>query len=68
MPDPIYRQIAENLRDGQLPPAVILIGEPSPANLVVLEGHKRLTGLLVCPHWLPAKRTVLLGLTARHHK
>jgi hypothetical protein len=35
---------------------------------VVLEGHKRLTGLLVCPHWLPAELTVLPGLTARHRK
>jgi hypothetical protein len=67
-PGTIYRQIAENLWHGQLPPAVILLGEPGPANLVVLEGHKRLTGLLVCPHWLPAEVTVLLGLTARHHK
>src|SRR6266705_3113565 len=46
-PGTIYRQIAENLRHGQLPPLLILIGEPGPVNLVVLEGHKRLTGLLV---------------------
>jgi len=64
----MYRQIAENLRDGRLPPTLILLGEPGPANLVVVEGHKRLTGLLVCPHWLPAELTVLLGLTARHRK
>lgn len=64
----IYRQIAENLRDGQLPPPVILLGEPGPANLVVLEGHKRLTGLLLCPHWLPAELEVLLGITAHHSK
>jgi hypothetical protein len=67
-PGSMSRQIAENLRDGRLPPTMILLGEPGPANLVVLEGHKRLTGLLVCPHWLPAELTVLLGLTARHHK
>jgi hypothetical protein len=33
---------------------IILLGEHGPANLVVIEGHKRLTGLLVCSHWLPA--------------
>jgi hypothetical protein len=64
----IYRQIAENAKDGRLPPAIILIGEPGPANLVVVEGHKRLTGLLVCPAWLPAELEVVLGLTARHRK
>src|SRR5215469_1982056 len=67
-PGTIYRQVAENLRDGKLPPAVILLGEPGPANLVVIEGHKRLTGLLLCPQWLPAELEVLLGLTASHHK
>ena len=64
----IYRLIAENLRDGRLPPTIILIGEPGPANLVVLEGHKRLTGLLVCPQWRPAELKVLLVTTARHRK
>jgi len=34
----------------------------------VVEGHKRLTGLLVCPAWLPAELEVVLGLTARHRK
>jgi len=63
-----YRQIAEDLRDGRLPPMIIVLGEPGPANLVVIEGHKRLTGLLVCPQWLPAEMDVMLGLTARHHK
>jgi len=67
-PGTIYRQIAENLRDGKLPPPLILLGEPGPANLVVIEGHKRLTGLLLCPRWLPAELNVLLGITARHHK
>lgn len=68
VPGTIYRQIAENLRDGKLPPPIILLGEQGPANLVVIEGHKRLTGLLVCPQWLPAELVVLLGITASHHK
>ena len=63
-----YRQIAENLRDGRLPPMIILLSEPGPANLVVIEGHKRLTGLLLCPQWLPAQLDVLNGLTSHHSK
>jgi hypothetical protein len=64
----IYRQVAENLRDGKLPPAVILLSEPGLANLIVIEGHKRITGLLLCPQWLPAELEVVLGITARHSK
>ena len=63
-----YRQIAEDLRDGRLSPMIIVLGEPGPANLVVLEGHKRLTGLLVGPQWLPAELDGRLGLTTRHHQ
>ena len=67
-PGTIYRQVAENLRDGQLPPLLILLGEPGPAKLTVIEGHKRLTGLLLCPQWLPDELEVLLGITAWHDK
>jgi hypothetical protein len=67
-PGTVYRQVAENLRYGRLPPPIIVLGEPGPANLVVIEGHKRLTGLLLCPYWLPPELTVLLGITARHRK
>src|SRR6266566_6523089 len=64
----LYRQVAEHARDGRLPPVIIVIVEPGPTNLVVVEGHKRLTGLLLCPRWLPAELEVVLGLTARHRK
>src|SRR6266699_3060458 len=64
----IYRQVAENARDGRLPPPIIVIGEPGPANLVVIEGHKRLTGLLLCPQWLPAELEVVLGIVSHHDK
>jgi hypothetical protein len=67
-PGSIYRQIAENLQSGKLPPPIILLGEQGPANVIVIEGHKRLTGLLLCPQWLPAELSVLLGLTAHHGK
>jgi hypothetical protein len=63
-----HRQIAENLRCGKPPPTVILLGEPGLANLIVIEGHKRLTVLLACRQLLPAELEVLLGITASHHK
>ncbi len=68
LPWTIHRQIAENLRTGQLPPPIILISEPGLANLVVIEGHKRLTVMLACRELLPAEIEVLLGITARHDK
>jgi len=64
----IHRQIAENLRAGKLPPPIILLSEPGLANLVVIEGHKRLTVMLACRQLLPAEVDVLLGITARHDK
>jgi len=67
-PGAICRQVAENLRDGRLPPPVILLSEPGLANLIVIEGHKRVTGLLLCPQWLPAELEVLLGIAASHRK
>src|SRR6516164_3260112 len=63
-----HRRIAENLRYGKPPPPVILLGEPGPANLVVIEGHKRLTVLLACRQLLAAELEVLLGITASHDK
>jgi hypothetical protein len=66
-PGTIYRQIAENLRDGQLP-AAHPAGRARPGEPGRTRGHKRLTGLLLCPQWLPAELNVLLGLTARHSK
>jgi hypothetical protein len=63
-PGTIYRQIAENPRDGRLPPPIILLSEPGLANLIVIEGHKRPTGLLLDPRWLPAELDVMLGITS----
>ena len=64
----IHRQIAERLRAGKPPPTIILLSEPGLANLIVIEGHKRLTVLLACRHLLPAELEVLLGITAHHDK
>ena len=64
----MHRKIAENLRAGKMPPPTMLISEPGLANLVVIEGHKRLTVLLACRQLLPPEIEVLLGITARHGK
>jgi hypothetical protein len=64
----MHRRIAENLQAGKPPPPIILLGEPGPANLVVIEGHKRLTVMLACSQLMPAELYVLLGITASHHK
>ena len=63
-----HRRIAEKLRYGKPPPPIILLGEPGLTNLVVIEGHKRLTVLLACRQLLPAELEVLLGITASHDK
>jgi len=68
LPCTIHRQIAENLRARKPPPPIILMSEPGLANLVVIEGHKRLTVMLACRQLLPAEFEVLLGITARHDK
>jgi hypothetical protein len=57
----IYRRIAEKLRAGVLPPPLVLVGRPGGPQLVVLEGHVRLTGLLMCPEALPDELQALLG-------
>src|SRR5260370_21757814 len=50
----LHWQIAANVRTGQLPPPIIPISEPGLANLVVIEGHKRLTVMPACRQLLPA--------------
>jgi len=46
----------------------MLISERGLANLVVIEGHKRVTVMPACRQRLPAEIEVLLGVTARHDK
>jgi hypothetical protein len=59
---PIYREIAAAVAAGRLPPALILIGRPPGIDLVVLEGHVRLTALTMAVEHLPPELTVLVGL------
>jgi hypothetical protein len=59
------REIADALTRGSLPPEIVVVGVPPGERLVVLEGHVRLTGLLLRPGRLPSELRVLLGTSAR---
>ena len=50
---------------GSLPPELVVLGRPPGQDLVLLEGHVRLTGLLLDPQHLPGELRVLLGTSPR---
>jgi hypothetical protein len=52
VPGDDIREIAEGVAEGSLPHEIIVVGPPAGDHLVVLEGHVRLTGLLLCPERL----------------
>jgi hypothetical protein len=58
---PNFQQLAAEITAGRLPPELILVGRPGGHDLVVLEGHVRLTSLVMAVEHLPAELTVLLG-------
>jgi hypothetical protein len=64
-PSDEVRQIADAVARGSLPPEIIVVGRPPGRDLVVLEGHVRLTGLLLRPEQLPSEVKVLLGTSPR---
>jgi hypothetical protein len=59
------REIADAVARGSLPPEIVLVGLPAGDGLVVLEGHVRLSGLLLRPERLPSELSVLLGTSPR---
>jgi hypothetical protein len=59
------REIADAVAAGSMPPEIVVVGRPPGRDLVVLEGHVRLTGLLLRPERLPAEVKVLLGTSQR---
>jgi hypothetical protein len=59
---PRYREIAAAVAHGRLPPELSLVGRPPGTDLVVLEGHVRLTALTMAVQHLPPELTVLVGL------
>jgi hypothetical protein len=59
------REIADALARGSMPLEIVVVGLPPGQELVVLEGHVRLTGLLLRPEQLPPEVRVLLGTSPR---
>jgi hypothetical protein len=65
VPGDDVREIADAVAAGAMPPEIVVVGRPPGRGLVVLEGHVRLTGLLLRPERLPAEVKVLLGTSPR---
>jgi len=60
--------IAEALAQGQSFPELILTYNPATEELVLLEGHVRMTGFLLRPENLPSELPILLGVSAQMKK
>lgn len=56
-------QMAEAFRSGARFPTLILVGKNRAGPLVVLEGHMRLTAMLLAPECLPAELEVMVGFS-----
>lgn len=65
VPGDDVREIADAVAAGAMPPEIVVVGLPPGRGLVVLEGHVRLTGLLLRPERLPGEVRVLLGTSPR---
>jgi hypothetical protein len=57
--------IVASLRQGRVPPPLILVGRSPTDPLVVLEGHTRLTAYAFAPDMLPAELEVIAGWSKR---
>src|SRR5262245_3361138 len=57
--------IVASLRQGRVPPPLILVGRSPADPLVVLEGHTRLTAYAFAPVTLPAELEVIAGWSGR---
>jgi hypothetical protein len=62
VPNDNFWKTSQAVADGIMFPELILVGT-SPAALIVLEGHVRLTAYCLALEWLPAEMTVLVGLS-----
>ena len=56
-------QMAEAFRAGAQFPTLILVGKNRESPLVVLEGHMRLTAMVLAPECLPAELEVMVGFS-----
>ncbi|HUJ66966.1 MAG TPA: hypothetical protein VLX59_15590 [Acidimicrobiales bacterium] len=55
------RAVAAEIGQGRMPTPIIIVGDPEFSRLVVLEGHIRLTAMVLAYEHLPAEVDVLLG-------
>jgi hypothetical protein len=53
--------VTEAIRAGRMPPPVVVVADPGRSKMVVLEGHVRLTAMVVALERLPAEVLMLLG-------
>jgi hypothetical protein len=60
--------LADALEQGALFPELILVYNPTTEELVLLEGHVRMTGFLLRPENLPSELPVLLGVSPHMKK
>ena len=56
-----HEPIAARLRSADPPPELIAVSLPDRSQLVVLEGHARLTAYALYPGYLPNELEILLG-------
>ncbi len=59
-----FLKMAEALQQGAQFPELILVGTKPDADLVVLEGHARLTAYALVPDFTPNELTVIAGFSA----
>lgn len=60
-----FLALAQALREGATFPPLILVGTRPGADLVVLEGHARLTAYLLAPECIPPELEVIAGFSPR---
>ena len=60
-----YWSVSDAVRDGLKLPELILVSKSKEDNLVLLEGHVRLTGYLLRPEYLPPELSAIIGYSER---
>jgi hypothetical protein len=58
-----FQKAVEAVKDGVPLPEIIVVSADKGINLVLLEGHKRLTAYLFNPEFTPAELRVLVGFS-----
>lgn len=60
-----YWSVSDALKEGLKLPELILVSKSKEDNLVLLEGHVRLTGYLLMPEYLPRELSAIVGHSER---